>query len=660
MDELLEGRFNYERPMTGREDYENDVLDFSCLNLDLSIKKGESVEGSFLIIGPENGFMQGEVFSGECRMECRNCEFTGIREEIMYCFHSEGMEEGDVLKGQFCIVSNYGEYEIPYRVEIESSAVTSSLGNIKNMFHFANLAKSNWDEAVKIFYSEEFKRIFAGGNDRQYYCAYKGLSAVYGNEQNVEEFLIEINKKQKVEYLVEKEELLLEDTPGVSEHSLSVMKNGWGYTFLKVRAEGAFLKTEKETVSDNEFLGNSFRLNFYIDSKKLHAGRNMGKLFLGNSYTSIEVSVVVVRYTERRRMLGIRKEKKRLQVQLMEYYLAFRMKKISTKTWMGETEKLVERMRNLDERDVPTRLFQAQLLITQERYNEAKWQLDRIRQELETEKYPQEVYCYYLYLTTLYSGEGAYVEQAAAKVAQIYRANQDNWRIAWLLLYLSEEYGKSPSKRWLMLEEQFRRGCTSPVLYVEAWHLLEINPTLLMKLNEFEIQVLNFAAERQLLQADIILQIRYLAQKKKEYSQRVFCILRACYEKLPEDETLQAICSLLMKGNKTESRYFSWYALAVERELRITRLYEYYMMSLPEDYKETLPKMILMYFAYHSELDYKKNSFLYAYVCRRREEQPELYLNYCEQIERFVLEQIHKGRISEELAYLYKNTISPR
>ena len=57
----------------------------------------------------------------------------------------------------------------------------------------------------------------------------------------------------------------------------------------------------------------------------------------------------------------------------------------------------------------------------------------------------------------------------------------------------------------------------------------------------------------------------------------------------------------------------------------MTRLYEYYMMSLDiRDKTIILPKMVLMYFAYQSNLDYEHNAYLYAYVVRNRDKNPDL------------------------------------
>lgn len=658
MDSVMAGKFQYEEAGYNQADFSHGSLEFSILNIELSLKKGERREGTFQICSPDNALAEGHIYSSEVRMECLSEEFVGTKEEILYCFSSEGMEEGDIAEGKFYIISNYGEYELPFRAEIEYNVITSNMGNIKNMFHFANLAKADWEQAVHIFYSKEFGEIFREGMNRQYYSAYKGLSPIHGNQQNVEEFLLEINKKKQVEYVPDREEIIVEDTAGISEHNLVITKNGWGYTFLEIETEGEFLRVEKDNATENDYLGNSLYLCFYIDSEKLHGGRNYGGIRLHNTSANIKIPVTVICSTERKRSYGIRKEKKRLLVQLMEYYVAFRAKKISPRTWMKETEKLVDRLAALDAKDIQTRLFQAQLLITQERFNEAEFQLDRLKAEIDPERCRPEITCYYLYLTTLYMVDETYVDETAMKVERIYMANQDNWRIAWLMLHLSDEYTRSAARRWLLLEDQFKKGCSSPVLYIEAWHLLSVNPTLLMRLNPFEIQALNFAAKKELLTQDIIVQVRYHILKLKIFSKKALYILKECYEKYPDNETLQAICALLIKGNKTDGDSFKWYSLGVEQELRITKLYEYYMMSLPEDYKGGIPKMVLLYFAYHSELDYRKNAYLYAYVYRNRKEHPEYYIKFCTQIDSFVLTQIHKGRINKDLAYLYKNTVT--
>ena len=648
VEEILNGKFN-----AG-----NGALDFSCPRIELSIHVDTVVEDSFMVYGPKGRMTEGYVVSSDLRMECMTPTFGGSRDEIHYRFDSHGMEVGEEVKGAFNVISNQGEYYLPFSVVIVPEVILSSLGNIKNLFHFTNLAKSNWDEAVKMFYSDEFKQVFTG-NDRQYYAAYIGLSAVKGNEHNVEEFLLEINKKQPVEYIPEETSIKLEDPLQMTRYALVVNRNGWGYTHMEIGTEGAFLRVEENTVSDSSFLGNIYRVYYYVDLEKLHAGNNYGCILLIQEHRTIRVPVTVVLHMTGRKTLGIHKEKGRLTVEVMEYYQAFRLKKISAKTWMTETNKLLNRLMELDDKNIAVKLFQAQILLTEERYNEAKWMIERHEEQvlLRREECP-ELWCYYLYLTTLYSKDDAYVDDVAAEVADIYERNRGNWRIAWLLMYLSEEYVKNPSHKWELLEELFRYHCTSPVIYIEAWHLLCMNPSMLLKLDVFEQQILHFAVKNDLMKEEIILQIVYLSQKQKTYSDSVFRILKGCYEKRPQNDILHAICTLLIKGNRYGEAYFEWYRAGVEENLRITRLYEYYMMSISLEYDGPLPKMILMYFAYQSDLHYEITAYLYAYVYRHREEIPDIYVNYSAAIERFVTEQIRRGRVNKDLAYLYRNLIS--
>jgi len=653
VNQILEGNF----------DYENGSLDFSCAKIELTMQKGMLYEGSFVITALPGRFVNGFVYTSDYRMECLTPEFTGSEVEIAFCFHGENMEEGDVVKGAFWVVSNQGEYYLPFVASIEHTLLNSSIGAIKNLFHFTNLAKSNWQEAVKLFYSPEFPLIFAG-NDMQHYDSYRGLSAYPGNEQNMEEFLIQINKKQKVEFIPEETKISLDVMPmdgaySVLERSLGITRNGWGYTRLSVECEGDFLFTEKEVLTDDDFLGNYCRLPIYVDSSICRSGKNFGQIFLYNSYCSLAIAVQVKvgedNGVKRARLAG-----KRSVVQLLESYQAFRMKKMNTSTWLKETGKLVEKLIALDEKDVSARLFKAQLLITEERYNEASWLLGHARELLDKSDDRQGVlWAYYRYLTTLVNRDEEYVNQVALEVEQIYRKDRSSWRVAWLLLYLSEEYNKSAAVKWKFLEEQFAYGCRSFMIYIEALLLVNANPTLLRKPDAFALQVLYYGAKQEMLSAEVVEQLLYLTGKVREYSPVLYKTLEKLYQRKQDVRILQEICTLLIKGGKAGVKYFHWYESGVKAQLRITNLYEYFMMSLDMEKPQKLPRMVLMYFSYQNNLDYIHSAYLYDYILQNHDSLGELYESYRGRIENFVVEQIQKGHINRHLANLYKRLLSP-
>lgn len=647
-------------------DYENGSLDFSCAKIEISLNRGEMYEGSFRIYAGQGQYTNGTVLASDLRMECLTKEFTGCDEEILFCFHGENLEEGDVVKGNFYVISNQGEYYIPFVVSVEHTLLESSIGAVRNLFHFANLAKSNWQEAVKLFYSPGFYSVFSGG-DTQFAEDYRALSVYAGSEQNMEEFLIRVNKKQKVEFLVQEEELILDAVRStgayaVTERELTIVRNGWGYTRLFVECTGDFLFTEKEVITDDDFLGNRCALPVFIDGSLCREGKNYGQVLLYNSFVTLTVPVTV-RIGDGSPRNPQEVTRKRCTVQLMELYQAFRVKKISTGTWLKETGKLVEKLVAMDENDVSARLFQAQMLITEERYNEAGWILDHVAELLERGAGSDTLRAYYLYLSTLIHREQKYVDRVTSEVEHIYREDNANWRVAWLLLYLSEEYHKSVTGRWVFLEKQYTAGCSSPILYIEAVALLNNNPALLRRLGSFERQVVWYGAKEDLLKAEVVGQMLYLVDKVREFSDVLYRTLIKLYEKKNDIRILQQICTLLIKGGKTDLRYFEWYRLGVENNLRITNLYEYYMMTLNLDMSgeapREIPKVVLMYFSYQNSLDYEHAAYLYNYILQNEDRLKDISDTYRIRMEHFCMEQLAKAHINRQLADIYNRLLKP-
>lgn len=650
VDRLLQGKFEYEEK----------GLDFSTPRIELSMSPGEVTEGSFTIFGPENRLVDGTVSATDIRMEVLTKTFSGSPYEVSYRFSAAGLASGDVLQGDFRVISNQGEYVLPFVVTVRHEQIVSSLGDIKNLFHFANLAKTDWEEAVNLFYSKEFISVFKGTED-QYESLYRGLSASTGNEQNVEEFLIAINKKQPMAFLLDQNELLIDFTGVFHDNGIMITRSGWGYSRLFAKPECDFIMLDKYEITEDDFTGSTCHIKIRLRTDKLHEGNNFGKIVFYNAFTRTELPVTVSVSLSGKHPTADYQEKKRLIVQLIKVYENFRCKKISSKSWLSETGKVITKMNALDEKDLSFRLYTAQYYITAGRANEGKWILDQLAREA-FEAPGDELYSYYLYLSSLCSKEDSYINDISDRLEGIYRRNKDNWRIAWLLQYVTEDSAMSSSRKWMMLGEQFEYGCRSPILFLEAMNLLNASPSILTRIEEQELSILEYGAKKHIISLNLIDQIVYLSGRVRNYDKRLFRILKACYEIKQGDDVLEAIISLLIKGGETGKFSFEWYRKGVERELRITRLYEYYMMSIYTDEDGLLPcdinKMVLMYFSYQSDLEYDKNAILYRYIHEKREDYPELYDAYVPQIEKYLMSMLDKGRVGKDLGYLYKNLIT--
>lgn len=635
-------------------------LDFSTNRIELSLSQGETSTGTFTIFGPEDRLVAGEISSSDLRMEVITRSFSGSPYEVSYKFNSAGLSQGDVCQGFFRIISNQGEYLLPFVVNVRQDLIASSLGDIKNLFHFANLAKTDWKEAVNLFYSKEFITLFSG-NERQYESLYRGLSSSEGNEQNVEEFLIAINKKQPVSFLVDQKEMNIEYTGFSHDNVITIIRNGWGYVCLDADILGDFLTLEKNRITEDDFTGSSCHLKLRIRPDRLHEGNNFGRITFSNAFTKVTIPVVVMVDLTGKHPTADYQEKKKLKVQLVKTYENFGCKKITSRAWLSETGKIITKMNAIDDKDLEFRLYTAHYYITAGRINEGKWILDQAARETENAK-GDTLYSYYLYLSSLCSREDSFINDIAERLEGIFRRNPDNWRIAWLLQYVSEEFTTSDARKWMMMEQQFSYGCRSPIFYLESMNLLNDSPSILSRLADFELYVLEYGAKKGIISLALIDQIVYLSVRVRNFNKKLFNILKSCYEIKDNDEVLEALVALLIKGGITDKFAFEWYAKGVERELRITRLYEYYMMSIYTDEDGLLPcdisRMVLMYFSYQSDLDYDKNAILYRYIHENKEEYPELYESYVPQIEKFLMAQLDKGRTSRDLGYLYKNLLT--
>lgn len=637
---------------------DNGTLDFSCSNIEMTLQKNEIREECIQVLYEGRIPLKGVVTTSDMRIKFRNREISMDHRDICFFYDSTGLEEGDTISSQICIITNVGEYEIPVAATIELGHLNSSMGAIKNLFHFTNLAKSNWSEAVQLFYGKNFHRIFVS-NDKQHYLSYLGLSQHKGNQKNVNEFLVLINKKQKIEYYIDKQHFVFENPNGLVEDVIKITRNGWGYVDLQVEVQGDFIVVEKDLISVDDFTGNHCFFHFNIDSDKLHIGKNFGKILISNIYYCFEIQITAVwEWTERVHMKK-RQNLEELNLELMKLFIQFRGQKLSMTDWLKQSGKIVEKFSDYFFDFPGYRLYQAHYLIGEERYNEAKWILDHMDAELSRGTFQPDFMAYYLFLTTLINKEEEYVNNVTKEVKKIYANYPVSWRVAWIYLYLEEEFVRSPSSKWVFMEEIFERGCTSPVIYVEALQLLKTNPMLLRKLDGFELQVLYFASKNDLLNLDLIHQIHYLCGKMKTFHPLLYRLLIACYQVKPEQETLSAICGLLILGNKVGVEYFPWYEKAVLANIHITKLYEYYINSIDFNYHGELPRMVVLYFAYQSDLNYEVKAFLYSNILMHEEAYQDIYLHYQAEMEKFILEQIQRGHINEKLAFLYKQLITP-
>lgn len=640
----------------GKFDEEKPELVFSEERLEIQVVEGQPYRGSFQIKSANGASMRGIVYSSNVRMECLNPQFEGQDVQIRFEFQSAELIEGGIQKGEFTVICNQNEYNLPFVVHITRLYADSSMGRIRTLHDFAMLAAQEREEAYKIFISPLFKNLLRGGNVKER-LLYEGLSKPPVTMQNLEEFLIGIRQKAKIELSLETEEENFGNIEERRKESLRIRKNQWGYMELRLKSDTEFLVLQKERMTTDDFVGNLAVVDYYIDEKKLHSGKNYGVITIESPYQTLEYTVRIQQNPQSEPGERDSQEVRRMKARFTEIYVDFRLKKITVGAWATESLEILNHFTALFPEEDWYALMKAQVYLINRQKQEAVWILDEKKRSIQDKESSQ--WAYYLYLMTLIIREDKYADRVLKTIEEICHKHPEDDRLAWILLFLREDYFLNSSRKYQALKDMIQKGINSPYLYVEACLLIRQEPYLLTELGSFEISLLTWMKRRNVLSAEVAVQVMGHAGSLTVFQRNVYEILCGCYQVYPKKEMLAVICSYLMKGQQFATEYHGWYERGIEEDLRIAGLYEAFINSMNRWEVREVPKIVQMYFRYHSALSYTQKAVLYVNIIANKKNQPSVYESYERIMETFAIEQILERHIDDNLAVIYDTFLQP-
>ncbi len=601
--------------------------------------------------------LRGVVYSDNDKVCIGQQSFSGSDIEISYTVNCDRASEGDIIDGNFYIVSNGGEGTVPFSFRVGTVSFGSSAGPVKNLFGFAELAQGNEAEAIKIFQDKGFENAFLG-DDLTLRSVYQTLNKGNDARLGMEEFLIAANKKKPVGISLSGSSAVFEGVRETFKDTITVEKDTWGFVDINVSVRSDFLVIERNEITSDMFAGNKYEFEYIVNYENMHNGVNFGEIIFSVPGKKITYTVRAVK----NRASSVSPQRHALRnadIELMNIYLKFRTHSITMSDWIRETGIVIENVRSIDDSRPFYRLMLAHTYIAGGNDPKAKELMESVKDEISSENkedYP--LYCYFLYVNSLYMRDRAYSRKAAASVNNCYREYKD-WRILWILLFLDEELEANKSIKLLRIKEQFNKGCSSPAMYLEACNILNEQPELLRMLNSFEINVLTFGARNGILDGTLISEAAEMTMNVRKGGENYIRLLEALYEADDDTVILESLCKMLIRSGKVGPAYLKYYGDGIARELKITQLFEYYIMSRSKDDMTPMPKMLLMYFGYNNRLDYQNKAYLFANIIYNKESNIQIYKSYIPQIESFVQEQIIQGHINRHLAYIYNHFVTP-
>ena len=643
--QIAAGRFNGTKP----------ILAFSEETIDLSVIEGRSEAGSFVIESTNQIKICGIVYSTNPRMECLNPHFEGEKVRIRYQFNSKGLTEGDACEGKFVIVCNQIEYSLSFCARITRLYAEASTGAVKSLDDFTRLAASNWDEAYHLFYNRNFLNTIPYDNVYER-LTYEGFACARPSGQNMEEFLIGVNKKKPVSISVDKSEEIFMASKEPQSGCFTITKDNWGYTEIRLRTDCEFIKLSKPVLTHDDFIGKTYLYEYIIDASAMHAGRNFGRIYIDGVYQSFTIDITAgVRDDDSISGIAVTKDIKECMVGIMELYTSFRLKRIVTGVWANETISILNHLHALMPDEHMYELMKAQAFIINRQRQEAKWILDDFKHTNPDKKAP--IWGYYLYLMTLLEREPSYIDNMTHEVELIFYENPDSVLLFWVLLFLRNQYFDDNAGKLKDIKYWVLRGCSSPYLYIEAYYLISQDPYLIKELSVFELRILSWAVKKKALTKELAGAIFEAVDLAGGFDNRVYELLTAAYEICPEAEYVGIICSYLIKGHKNDTCFHKWFELGIENKLRLTGLYESYLLTMDDRQISPVPKIIQMYFSYDNKLPYRKLAVLYNNIIAAKETEPEVYHKYRKAMGRFAMDQAQLRHIDDNLAVLYDDML---
>lgn len=639
----------------GKLDYELPEIELSESELELEVEAGGKLTGSLGIRSGNGIEIRAMIFSSSKWMKPLTSTIIGTQGSIQYEFDSSAYATGDYCEGSFIIVTNGGQLVVPYRIHVCAPFCVSSAGRINDLDRFADLARDNWGEAMTIFTSPDFQRVFL--SQKRYAWIYESLVKDNDPAVAMEEFLCTVKRKSPPAITVSQDMLEFDGIKGPVSGTLLVQKTEWGYIRINVRTKGDFIHVFRKTVTDEDFLGSYYRLEYEIVPTS--SGDTNGSILLETMNQTFEIPVTYTLYRKRR------DEDVRRRVMLSSWhdlgrsYADFLIGTIDKRTMLASAREDLDGILNNTTNKI-YRVVEAHVLYMDGKNGEAKEVIDAINgQEL---RYVSAVYYgYYLYVNSLIRDDEHYTLFIRDTIDYSMRGQAaDSWELAVIMARLRGFRGSRAEQTYRNFKDVYNRRETAPgaVFYAYAANLINEDPSLVHEMDDFEISVLIWGTRSKAFNNDAVYQFADLIEHMREYNEGCALAMGQLCAEYQTKPILAAYLHMLILGGRTEKEYRRWYLLGIDSELRLPRLYESYIDTLDPEEDTEIPSAVLVYFQFDNHLDDRKKAFLYSYIIRHYNDDDSLMRNYDDIIKTYTFEKLKAGEISSDLAVLYSKYLT--
>lgn len=633
-------------------------VEFDRDEVHIEIRQGEDAKGSFMIRATEGGSLRGIVYSSNPYISVENPDFDSESVTIRFTAATAGFLAGERLTGVFDVVCAGQRAQIPVEVIVSENKGRVGVFDFNGLSDFAQLAKERSRDALSLFSSPDFLEFLKNMAPESILLYRSLISSVGATFESMEHFLSETGAKDAVKLHVFPGQTVFYHITENQKEKINITRNTWGFFNVKatVMEEDSFLTLESSDITPDFFMGQSMELSYYIHADRLHEGRNCSTICFDGPGFHEKLTITASTYTKDERHNEKTLEAKGETLRLVSHYLSFRLNQITMGEWSDEVISSMNKRLVEDPSELFAQLYKAQALIVSGHRQEGLWIISDLKKVIDDKSSFE--WAYLLYLCTLIEPEVSYVDRLTGEIEGIFRQHPEDMRLFWFLLFLRVEYLTDTRRKLKDIWQWIRSGIDSPILYVEALDVLRQDPFLLRELDPVSLRVLWFGVRHHAISENLAIQIPKCLVQERVFSKSVFAFVTSLYQQMQSEDLLDEILSYLLRCRCLGENFAKWYLLGIEKEKKISGLFEAYLYCLKESDTNCLPRLLLMYFSYENRLPYDRKAFLYANVVIHKASHPKIYEAYQKQMERFALEQMHQLRMDDNLAILYQDLIS--
>lgn len=573
VEQYAKGQFKVDRP----------EVSISVDQFRINIEAGTIYEGQFLIESLNDFPIKGMVYDSRYLLRFEDHSFISKSFTVKYSFDATCLEAGQNIRGHINVITDGGEWRLPYDINIVQPCVKHHDERIDDLFKFASLAERNWNDAARLFVNDDFRRTFIN-KETILKNTYESLLASRSVNQAMEEFLVLVSKKRTVTLSVPRAKIDIAMPSETESITVDITKNTWGYTFSEIRSDSEFIIPSKKTISAKDFNGNVCSLKVFISPEHVPEGENSGKLIIENIYQRIEIDIHLSKPLSARPNQELRrrnKDYKRCRAEITRSYLEFRMDRLSLEDYVHKSLDAFKTLNEIEPEEDMYRLGIMHMNILAGEYSKVEQEFQRIEADVDKETMGKPQLCYYNYLRAMMLKDDEVTEKTAHVIRRNYRTQEPKMFYFWLLLFVDSTYNEDKSALYRELSQMFDEGENSPIIYFELCNLFNANPMLLKKLTEYEITAIKWGLRHKFISDEVLLEFVKLAGKNKEFDRQIFEVLREIYDK-NEYELRAERRKVLEEKGIDDSELYDSSPLKKLRRRSITSIHEYDDESLED------------------------------------------------------------------------------